>query len=80
MSRRLVSIPYERESTCEQHPFSAQSVRGAVRSKPNANCAGHFFAKNLPLKSHKPLQTLTQTRFFGKTALKARDPLDSWAI
>ena len=39
-----------------------------------------FFPKNSPSKSHKPLQTLTQTRFFGKTALKVRHPLGSWAI
>ena len=75
-----VSIPYLREITSKLTFSSAQSVRGAVRPKPNANCAGHFLSENLPSKSRKPLQILNQTRFFRKTALKVRDPLDSWAI
>ena len=50
-----VSIPFQREIPCGQPLFSAQSSRGSVEPKPNANCAGLFFGKNLAQHSDKPL-------------------------
>ena len=77
---RMVSIPFKRESIYKVTLFCTQSGRGSGHLKPNANCAGQFLSKILPLKSHKPTCALTQTRFFSKRGSEARHHLGYWAI
>ena len=75
-----VSIPYEREGKFRLTLFPTQTGRGCVYPKTKRELRGAFFFSKLPQKSHKPLSTLTQTRFFSKNGFKVRHPLGSWAI
>ena len=77
---KIVSIPFKREGTFRQTPFSTHWGRGFRTPKPNAKCTSLFFSQNLPQKARKPTCPLTQTRFFNKNGSEVRHRLCSWAI
>ena len=76
----IVSIPFKRERTFRQTPFSTHWGRGFRTPKPNAKCTSLFLCQKLPQKARKPTCPLTQTRFFYKNGSEVRHRLCSWAI
>ena len=79
-SHGLFQFPSNGKGHAKRPYFAPSRAVAPYTPKPNANCAGLFFSQNLPLKSHKPLWPLTQTRFFDKIGSEVRCHLGSWAI